>query len=604
MFFQTNNRRTVPHDFGFSLAEIIVGAALFALIAVAVYQGYASLSVLVSAGRVKTLAADLANEEIEIIKNLPFEQVGIVSGIPVGVIERDKTVNKSGFDFNVVTTVRNIDDPFDGQIGGDPNDLSPADYKLVQVDISCPTCRDFPTMNMSARISPKNLETASANGALFVKVFDANGIPVPQADVHIENNQLNPAIIIDEVTNNNGELQIVDAPPGVNAYEVTATKSGFTTDRTYPPGAPTNPNPSKPHSTVVLQQVTQVSFLIDKTSTLNVGSITDDCAIVPSASFSMDGTKVVGTSPDVLKYSATHSTDSFGSLLIPGIEGDSYLIQSLSSSLDLVGTNPVMPFSVLPDAVQDVRLIMQPKDPNTLLVVVKDLNSQLPLSDVAVTLTGTNYNQSLVTDRGFLRQTDWSGGGGQSMIGNPNQYDTSDGNVDTTTSPGEVTLFGSFGVFAPSGNLTSSTFDTGTSSDFYQINWKPVDQPPQTGFPSAKFQVGSNNTDSQWQYDGPDGTQGTYYDVTNSNIHSSHSGHRYFRYKLFLSTAVSTSTPNISEVSVVFTSSCIPPGQVSFSGLSDGTYTLNVTKPGYGDHQVQLNISNSWQSYSVELSPS
>src|SRR3989344_6650130 len=291
MFFQTNNRRTVPHDFGFSLAEIIVGAALFALIAVAVYQGYASLSVLVSAGRVKTLAADLANEEIEIIKNLPFEQVGIVSGIPVGVIERDKTVNKSGFDYN-----------------------------LVQVDISCPTCRDFPTMNMSARISPKNLETASANGALFVKVFDANGIPVLQADVHIENNQLNPAIIIDEVTNNNGELQIVDAPPGVNAYEVTATKSGFTTDRTYPPGAPTNPNPSKPHSTVVLQQVTQVSFLIDKTSTLNVSSITDDCAIVPSASFSMDGTKVIGTSPDVLKYSATHSTDSFGSLLILCIE--------------------------------------------------------------------------------------------------------------------------------------------------------------------------------------------------------------------------------------------------------------------------------------------
>ena len=71
-------------------------------------------------------------------------------------------------------------------------------------------------------------------------------------------------IVIDDVTNINGMLQVVDAPPGVNAYEIIVSKDGFTTDQTYTPGAAGNPNPTKPHATVAIQQLTQISFVIDE----------------------------------------------------------------------------------------------------------------------------------------------------------------------------------------------------------------------------------------------------------------------------------------------------------------------------------------------------
>ena len=81
---------------------------------------------------------------------------------------------------------------------------------------------------------------------------------------HIENNQQAPSIVIEDTTNNDGLLQIVDAPPGVEAYEVTVSKSGYSQDHTYTVGAPENPNPSKPHSTVAIQQLTELSFAIDR----------------------------------------------------------------------------------------------------------------------------------------------------------------------------------------------------------------------------------------------------------------------------------------------------------------------------------------------------
>jgi len=45
------------------------------------------------------------------------------------VLIRDNT------SFNVETIIRNIDDPFDGTIGGDPNDTSPSDYKLAEIEM-------------------------------------------------------------------------------------------------------------------------------------------------------------------------------------------------------------------------------------------------------------------------------------------------------------------------------------------------------------------------------------------------------------------------------------------------------------------------------------
>lgn len=592
---------------GFSLVELIVGSAVFALIAISVYQGYASLTSLVSLSRIKITATDLLNEQFELVRNLPYVDVGLKGGIPVGVLDPTQTFIRDTGTYTITRIVRNVDDPFDGTIGGSPNDLSPADYKLVEITVDCPQCKNFEPMSVTGRVTPKNLETATTNGALFIRVFDANGVPVQGAQVNIQNNKINPAIIINDVTDSQGLLQIVDAPPGNLAYEITVGKQGYTTDKTYS-SSTINATPVKPHATVVIQQVTQISFVIDRVSSANIQTLTDTCATVPSIPFSMKGTKLIGTSPSVYKLDQSYLTDSFGNKVISNLEWDTYSITLNTSSFALAGVNPLLPVAILPGATQDVQFILSVDNPSHVLVTVKDNTTQLPLSGAKVTITNGSFSKVLYTGRGFLNQSDWSGGAGQTNFSDSTKYDSSDGNLNTTDVPGITTLSSSFGIYANSGNLISSVFDTGTTTNFNQISWNPTAQPPETGSQNVRFQFASsldNTSTTTWSFLGPDGTSNSFYDISDSNIHSSHNGDQYFRYKMFLATASSTFTPTIANVAVTFTKECVPPGQVFFSELSPATYTLTVELAGYLTQQIQVIVgSNSWQAQEIVLIPS
>ncbi len=596
------NQKRINTQKGFSFVELIVGIAVFTLIVGAVYSSYMSIFNVVHVSRAKIEAVSLVNEQLEIARNLSYADVGIDNGIPDGKLIHTQTISRDAYTYMVLTTVRNMDDPFDGTLGGSPNDLSPADSKIVEIEVTCNNCKgNFTPMVVTTRIAPKNLETASTNGALFVRVFDANGNPVPLASVHIENNLINPPIIIDDVTNVNGVLQIVDAPPGVNAYEIIVTKSGYSTDETHAISGG-NPNPSKPHATVVLQQVTQLSFVIDRLSTFDVTSVTDLCSPVPGIDFSLTGAKLIGT-PNVLKYSQNKVTNGSGTLSIPNIEWDTYTFTNIDGVYDLVGINPISPVSLAPNANQNVQLVVALKNPNTFLVTVKDSVTSLPLSGVTVELTKTGYDSTKITGQGFLGQTDWSSGSGQATSTDLTKYFSSDGNIETASPAGDVVLKKIFGDYVYSGVITSSSFDTGSASNFGQIDWNPTSQPVDTGTPNVRVQIATNNDGGVWGFTGPDGTSGSYYTTSNKNISASNNGNQYFRYKLFLDTATTTATPNISDISVTFTSACTPPGQVSFAGLLSGSYVMHLSKTGYASQDINVNINTSWQSVEIIFVP-
>lgn len=588
---------------GFTLVETLVGIAVFVIIGVSIFNAYVKVIEVVRVSRVKIAATALANEQFEIARNLPYADVGIVDGIPTGKISRTQTLTRDNISFVVETTIRNIDDPFDGTIGGIPNDTSPADYKLVELKITCPSCKNFSSLTFTTHIAPLGLETASTNGALFVQVFDAVGLPVQGADVHIENNQPFPPIVIDDTTDNNGFLQIVDAPPGAEAYEITVSKSGYSQDRTYTTGAPENPNPVKPHATVALQQLTEISFAIDKTSTLNVESVTQTCAPVGNIDFSLTGSKLIGTSPDVPKYNANHVTDASGQKTISDLEWDTYALSLTDAAYDIAGAIPLMPLILNPDTNQNLKLVMQAKNPNSLLVTVKDAGTQLPLSGADVRLQGASFDTTLTTGRGFLRQTDWSGGAGQEDFIDPAKYFDSDGNIEIADPAGELRLRKVFDEYESSGYLISSTFDTGSPSNFHQLLWQPQNQPPETGPDSVKFQIATNNDKTTWNFLGSDGTAGSFYTLSTPEINPIHNGDRYLRYKIFLNTASTTFTPNVAEVALTFTSSCVPPGQVFFTGLNAGDYDITVSKTGYGTFNDTITISGSWDEQEVSLTP-
>jgi prepilin-type N-terminal cleavage/methylation domain-containing protein len=594
------------HNAGYTLPEVIVAVFIFAMISLGIYEGYATALNAVTFSRLKTEGTLIANEQVEFVRSLPYDDVGIVSGLPSGVIPFSREFFRGNATFTVESTVRNVDDPFDGVIGGTPNDLSPADYKLVEFVVSCSACQNFPPLTFTTTAAPKNLENTAGNGALFVRVFDANGIPIQGANVLIENNSLSTPITINEVTDVNGLLQLVDAPPGFETYEITASKSGFSEDRTYLAGDVGNPNPIKRHATVASGTVTQVSFAIDELSNLSFQTKTNICTSVSNINFDMQSSKLIGTSPDVYKYSQSHVTNGSGVLSLSNIEWDTYTTTLTDAEFFLSGSIPFLPLSVNPAEDKEVLFVVKTKNPKGFLVSVKDGGTGLPLSDASVSLTSTStsFSEELITSKGYFIQTDWSGGDGQADFIDETRFFTSDGNVDVGNFPGDIKLENLFGDYDPSGWIESSTFDSGASTTVYHnIAWRPTSAPPETGADSIKFQVAANNDNSTWNFIGPDGSGGSFYTLTDNTLHVSHNNNRYLRYRAYLSTASTSFTPTLSDISITFGSQCVPFGQVFFDGLSAGSYTLTVSKVGYQEVVQDITISPDWQSLEINLIP-
>ncbi len=595
---------------GFTLIETIVGVAIFAIIATSAWFGLIKIFDAVVILRTKTVAVNLATEQIEIIRNLPYSDIGIKNGLPIGVIPYQQELVRDQKTFLVRTTVRNIDLPFDGTIGGTPNDTSPADNKLVEVEVSCVNCsKQVTPILFSTRVSPKSLETTGNNGAVFISVFDSNGQPVSNAEVYVKYNATTTPIIIEDMTNNLGVLQIIDAPPGTEAYEIQVSKPGYSSDKTYSTGDPLNPSPSKLHSNVVAGQVTQISFSIDKLSTLNIKTRSITCAPISDVDFNIESSKTIGF--ETPKYDVDHITNSLGQRLITNIEWDTYNLTLLESGKHLIGTNPSLPFDLFADTEQNIDLILADSDPNAVLVTVVDGANQQLLSDAVVSFTQGGSMKTATTGSGYLEQTDWAGGQGQNSFTNQSKYLSQSGSVETNSPDGELKLNYFSGSYASSGWLESSIFDVGTTTNFLALSWTPSDQPQHSGLNSAKFQIATNETlDSSpetplvWNFYGPNGTTGSYYDTPGQAIANLHDGDRYLKYKLFLKTDNTSVTPNISDVRFSFATDCTPVGQAYVKHLNSSGYNLKISKPGYETINYSGLIFNKpWQTVKVTLNP-
>ena len=135
---------------GFSLVEAIIGITLFAIIAVMIYNSYTAILDASRFSKLRTSALALANEQMEIIRNMPYSSVGLLNGIPIGIIPRSQEIIKDNTTFFVTTTIRLIDDPFDGTPITSPADLSPNDYKLVEIEIAALNHPEFKAITITS----------------------------------------------------------------------------------------------------------------------------------------------------------------------------------------------------------------------------------------------------------------------------------------------------------------------------------------------------------------------------------------------------------------------------------------------------------------------
>lgn len=569
------------------MIETLIGLGILAIVSTSIYQAYANILQVVQAAQYNSAALNIMESHVEMIRNMRYEDVGTAGGVPYGKLPQTTTVMLDGTSFDLHTYVRNIDDPFDGSLGGAPNDTAPADYKLVELQVTCTTCTRYNVARMATYVAPKNLESSSKRGNLFIRVFDSAGQPVPGATVHVTNTAVSPAIDLTDITNTQGLLQLVDTATSSAKYHIVVSKAGYSSDQTYPPGNPANP--TQPDATVASQQLTTTSLAIDRVSSLTVRARDSMCQPIPGFDTLITGTKIIGTSPATPKYSLAHSTNEGGAISLTSVEWDTYTLRPTDTAWDIAGAQASLSVTIDPNTSHAVTWQIAPHQGTGLLVSVTD-QAGMPLNDATATVNGT----SLVTGESTtLLDTTWD------------QYADKSELLDVST-PGSITLSSIEGSFASVSQqwLISDTIDMGTTSaTFESLWWSPASQPETTGPQSVRFQLAANNDNATWNWVGPDGTPSSFFSSPGQSIPLSLAQSRYLRYKAYLQTQSTETAPTVDEVSLKFSGGCAMAGQAFFNQIQGNTVDLSITRQGYQPYSATINSTQNWQRVNIPLAP-
>jgi len=391
---------------GFSLVEIVVALGLFSIVSGALIMLLNVGLKLTRDDKARNGALAVATEKMEVIKNLPYNDVGTVGGVPAGDLAAIETVTLNNINYSVYTNIYYIDDAYDGLIT--TTDLLNTDYKKVKIKVTWNTANSSAPVVLVTNIVPQGLEEDSSDetGTLWLEVYDSTPAPVVNANISIVNNYSTPLISMPtETTDENGQFILPGAPISTQNYEIIVTKDGYSTAQTYSEDVVTNPHPDPAHLSVGVDSITTKSFFIDLLSTLNITAKTYDTdAVVPNFTFTLIGNKIIGTDSEgaaIYKYSQEQTTDANGLVSLADFEPDTYniTIDNVTTGYDFAGSNPYLPMVLAPNNTTNLVIYLAPHTNYTLLVTVQNPDGTI-LADASVHLykTDLTYDQTLTSN--------------------------------------------------------------------------------------------------------------------------------------------------------------------------------------------------------------
>lgn len=385
---------------GSTLIEVILSLSVLTVVILAVISAFVFNMQAIAATKARSIGMALANQKIEDLRNLPYDSLATQFGpiYPPGTILDDENVTVSGIKMRVHIDIDFVDDPYDGNyagtIAGKPKDLYPYDYKKVTVTIYG-RVDGKKYASISTNVAGKVAETASNTGIITVKVVDANGLPVPDATVHITNVNPNPDVDITTSTDSQGFVLIPKMPPDSNkGYHITVSKAGFSSDQTYPVSAQL-PVPAHPDFSLQAQQTAPNTFVIDQLASLTVKIQDINGNPLAGASLTITGQKTLNdpsSTPIVYKNVMSGTTDSNGQISFSSIEWDSYTF-SISGKTILI-SSPYAPLSLIPNGNQTATLTVDTSPTSKPTISTVSPITSLPGITETIAITGSNLSGS------------------------------------------------------------------------------------------------------------------------------------------------------------------------------------------------------------------
>jgi hypothetical protein len=382
---------------GFSLIDVIVGVSLLLIVFIGIFAAYQLGFQVVGQSKNRIIATAIANAEVEKIRNLPYQSIGVQGSFPDGILIAENEIVQNNVRFKIERRVDYVIDPADGIAL--PDDECPNDYKKAEVKVSSLDKFRVEVL-MVTDIVPKNLaqECAGGGGILSVSVFDAFGAMVSSPLIEIKNPSTDQTV--KTALPAEGKHYFSLAP---GTYKVVVSKSGYSQERTY--GSEEVTTPVNPHPIVLEGQLIEISLSIDKLSSMTIqtrGTQELGYPIISNITFNLRGEKIIGRNESgkpVYKYSQNHTTNSSGQVTVSNLEWDSYSFSVVSPNLNLVAVESPpetainQPLSLGPNTNLTVRLILSAE--NSLLITVKNVETQEPVFSAKVRLSNTDLGYDI-----------------------------------------------------------------------------------------------------------------------------------------------------------------------------------------------------------------
>ena len=388
---------------GFSFIEVISAIFIFSIVTITIYGSFSAGLKSLAQSQYRIAATELANEKMEIIRNMKYEDIGTQGGVPAGELAQNETVWKSNQKFSVHTFVRYVDDPEDG-IGQEDTNHVTTDYKEAKVEVSWLGVKPGYGVKVVSDFVPNGVETDAGGGTLRLNVLDGSGAGIDGTAVHLKNSSVDPAVDINTFTDSYGTILLSGMPAGDRNYEITVSKDGYENVTTLPPYPITSFDPTDVHASVMEGDLNTKAIIIDKLSSLHIFArdILNYDNLFPNIHFELRGGRVIGlvygTTTPVTNYDENLVTGASGDVTAGDISPGNYNITLNEPGYTIISSDPALPVALAPDQNLDVNLVLANNTANSLIVTVKDSQTSSVLPNASVHLfNGSGFDVTQIT---------------------------------------------------------------------------------------------------------------------------------------------------------------------------------------------------------------
>ncbi len=382
------------------MIEALIASLILCTIIVSIYGLFNLTLQLSQRAEERVVAIALANEKAEMVRNLPYKDVGTVGGVPSGAIPQSQTITRNSVNYIVKTDIRYVDDPYDGVVGGSGGnaDQYSADYKQVRIDVNREGVSKNKPVLLITYVAPAGIEGSDLSGTMDFLALNTAGEGIPNAAIHLTNSAVTPAIDITTVSNSDGHVILPGLPPGNGSYKLSVTSDNYTSEQTYDSTPTFIPDTDHSHLSIILGQLTNKAFVIDRISSLNINTQDPSGQAIGNVAFGLKGTKTIGVnqvSQPVFVLDVQGTTDAAGHYARPNMVWDTYnlTVDGAQTGYDMKETSAVIPLSLHPGDANTLTVTLVPHTPLSVWTTVVAPDGT-PVNNATVHLVGSGYDQT------------------------------------------------------------------------------------------------------------------------------------------------------------------------------------------------------------------